>query len=83
MAIIDINEGDAAESDCRNSGTRGHEAGDTAEDFEVEIKGRRRATTRRKTDPDMASSWAGQPHIKGSSESLRMALLTFSLIGLQ
>ncbi|KAH8676829.1 major facilitator superfamily domain-containing protein [Tricladium varicosporioides] len=31
----------------------------------------------------MASSWAGQPHIKGSSESMRMALLTFSLIGLQ
>ncbi|RDW85079.1 MFS general substrate transporter-36 [Coleophoma cylindrospora] len=29
------------------------------------------------------ASWAGQPHIKGSSESVRMALLTTSLIGLQ
>ncbi|KAL3419030.1 General alpha-glucoside permease 2 [Phlyctema vagabunda] len=29
------------------------------------------------------ASWAGQPHIKGSSESMRMALLTTSLIGLQ
>lgn len=29
------------------------------------------------------ASWAGKPGIKGSSESLRMALLTFSLIGLQ
>lgn len=30
-----------------------------------------------------AASWAGTPHVKGSSESMRMALLTFSLIGLQ
>ncbi|KAI9680000.1 MAG: hypothetical protein M1817_005015 [Caeruleum heppii] len=30
-----------------------------------------------------AASWAGTPSIKGSSESMRMALLTFSLIGLQ
>lgn len=27
--------------------------------------------------------WAGVPAIKGSSEPVRMALLTFSLIGLQ
>jgi hypothetical protein len=33
-------------------------------------------------DDDMAQ-WAGQPHIKGSTESVRMALLTFGLIGLQ
>lgn len=31
---------------------------------------------------DMAS-WAGQPSIKGSTESMRMALLTMSLIGIQ
>lgn len=29
------------------------------------------------------SSWAGQPSIKGSSEAMRMALLTFSVIGVQ
>ncbi|RDL34703.1 MFS general substrate transporter [Venustampulla echinocandica] len=29
------------------------------------------------------ASWSGQPHIKGSSEAMRMALLTFSLVGLQ
>jgi hypothetical protein len=34
-------------------------------------------------EDDMAASWAGQPAIKGSTESMRMALLTFSLIGLQ
>lgn len=34
------------------------------------------------TDADMAS-WVGQPAIKGSTESMRMALLTLSLIGLQ
>lgn len=33
-------------------------------------------------DADMAS-WVGQPAIKGSTESMRMALLTLSLIGLQ
>jgi hypothetical protein len=35
-----------------------------------------------KEEEDM-SSWAGQPAIKGSSETMRMALLTFSMIGLQ
>lgn len=29
------------------------------------------------------AQWAGTPSIKGSSESVRMALLTASLIGLQ
>lgn len=33
-------------------------------------------------DEDMAS-WAGQASIKGSTETIRMILLTFSLIGLQ
>jgi hypothetical protein len=33
-------------------------------------------------DDNMAASWAGQPAIKGSTESMRMALLTFCLIGL-
>ncbi len=32
---------------------------------------------------EVMASWAGQPSIKGSSESMRMALLTVSLIGLQ
>lgn len=30
-----------------------------------------------------AASWVGQPRIKGSTESVRMFLLTFSMIGLQ
>lgn len=29
------------------------------------------------------AQWAGTPSVKGSSESMRMALLTASLIGLQ
>jgi hypothetical protein len=33
-------------------------------------------------DDDMAASWAEQPAIKGSTESIRMALLTFCLVGL-
>ncbi|KAI9850867.1 MAG: hypothetical protein M1838_004936 [Thelocarpon superellum] len=30
-----------------------------------------------------AASWAGTPSVRGSSEAMRMALLTFSMIGLQ
>ena len=30
-----------------------------------------------------ATSWVGQARVKGSSESVQMALLTFSMIGLQ
>ena len=29
------------------------------------------------------SSWVGEPRVKGSSQSMRLFLLTFSLIGLQ
>lgn len=29
------------------------------------------------------SSWVGSPRVKGSGESMQMALLTFSMIGLQ
>ena len=29
------------------------------------------------------AQWSGTPSIKGSSESMRMALLTLSLVGLQ
>jgi hypothetical protein len=36
----------------------------------------------REDSEDMAS-WVGQPAVKGSTESMRMILLTFSLIGLQ
>ncbi|KAL2386536.1 hypothetical protein RJZ90_000674 [Blastomyces dermatitidis] len=30
-----------------------------------------------------AASWVGTPSIKGGTEAIRMALLTFSLVGLQ
>lgn len=29
------------------------------------------------------ASWSGQPSVKGSTEAMRMALLTFSMAGLQ
>ena len=43
-----------------------------------------RVRVKERDDPtgNMAQ-WAGTPHVKGSSESMRMALLTFSIIGLQ
>ena len=33
-------------------------------------------------DPANMSSWAGQPSVKGSSETVRMMLLTFSSVGM-
>lgn len=33
-------------------------------------------------DPAAMSSWAGQPSVKGSSEVMRMMLLTFSSVGM-
>ena len=32
---------------------------------------------------DEMASWAGQPSVKGSTDTMRMALLTFSAVGLQ
>jgi hypothetical protein len=65
----------------RNFETHGHEARDTAEEFDEEIKGLDSASS--DLPASEMASWAGQPHIKGSSEAMRMALLTFSLVGLQ
>ena len=63
---------------------RDHEENDDFEPDEhrAEDRERRRGSGIEDTDSDMAS-WVGQPAIKGSTESVRMALLTLSLIGLQ
>lgn len=63
---------------------RDHEEDDDFEPDEnrEEDRERRRRSDIEVTDEDMAS-WVGQPAIKGSTESMRMALLTLSLIGLQ
>ncbi|TVY85463.1 General alpha-glucoside permease [Lachnellula suecica] len=74
MAIADANEDDAADSSCSSVGTRGHE------EFDDEIKEDRSPSFE---SADMVSQWAGQPHVKGSTEAMRMMLLTFSLVGLQ
>ncbi|TVY90676.1 General alpha-glucoside permease [Lachnellula willkommii] len=74
MAITEVNEDDAADSS--SLGTLGHES----DDFEDEIKGL--ASGDESPRADMAS-WVGQPHVKGSTEAMRMVLLTFSLVGLQ
>jgi hypothetical protein len=42
-------------------------------------KQRERRGSKRRT----MAIWAGKPTIKGSTETMRMALLTFSLIGIQ
>jgi hypothetical protein len=80
---------DVAEDPNSGFTTRGHEAERTADGSEFNASsdyGRDRYKEQgrilRARLEDMAS-WAGQPAIKGSSESMRMALLTFSIIGLQ
>ena len=55
---------------------------DDEEAHTAEERQQRRGSGIEVTDADMAS-WVGQPAIKGSTESMRMALLTLSLIGLQ
>jgi hypothetical protein len=80
MATAEINEDDAADSSCSSIETRGHEA----DEFEDEIKGTEPGdSSPRSICADTMASWSGQPHIKGSTEAMRMALLTFSLVGLQ
>jgi len=79
MATTKVNEDDAADSSCSGIETRGHEA----DDFEDEIKRTPGDSSPRSIGADTMASWAGQPHIKGSTETMRMALLTFSLVGLQ
>ena len=89
MAINDVDDDDIAYSnynyDYPTVATRGHEAERRAEGFEHNIReGTREKEWLRRTDmtKEMAS-WAGHPAVKGSTETMRMVLLTFSLIGLQ
>ncbi len=68
--------------------TRGHEAGERllGSDETIEGKRERNIDFLRPRERDWAAemaTWSGQPSVKGSSESMRMALLTFSLVGLQ
>jgi len=51
----------------------------SSDDIEL-LKERRRIFRARLGD---MAQWAGQPAIQGSTESMRMALLTFSIIGIQ
>jgi solute carrier family 45 protein 1/2/4 len=92
MAIRLINE-DVAGDPHSGWATRGHEAERTAERIAFEFESEEDEIEKYKEDQrrvldsggglaDMAS-WAGQSAIKGSSESMRMALLTFSIIGIQ
>jgi hypothetical protein len=64
--------------------TRGHEADDGAGECDGELY-----SDINYTEPlgggsrSAMAQWAGQPRIKGSSETMRMIMLTFSLIGIQ
>ena len=92
MAITAINN-DVAGDPYSGFATRGHEAERTAErtvfqldseEDEVERykEDQRRKFSARRGLADMAS-WSGKPAVKGSTEAMRMALLTFSIIGIQ
>ncbi|TVY28910.1 General alpha-glucoside permease [Lachnellula hyalina] len=74
MAFTEVNEDDAADSSSLE--TLGHDSDDFEDDLKYLTSGDEL------TRADMAS-WTGQPHVKGSTEAMRMVLLTFSLVGLQ
>jgi hypothetical protein len=76
------------DSQNRTPGTRGREAIDTGEKFDglVEEEEVFESTIEKPHlvgNREEMASWSGQPHVKGSTETMRMALLTFSLVGLQ
>lgn len=69
--------------------TRGHEAEDRAADgndnFIISTPRRRSHSRGRSGYRELRemAQWSGQPSVKGSTEAMRMALLTFSMAGLQ
>jgi hypothetical protein len=76
------------DSQYRTAGTRGREAIDTAEkshiyNHEAEVFESTFEKPHIVGAREEMASWSGQPHVKGSTETMRMALLTFSLVGLQ
>jgi hypothetical protein len=85
MAINAANK-DCAAAPTFGNETRGHEADNTAEPpFHLCAKNQVKYTSRKGIgiQKEGMASWAGTPAVKGSTESMRMALLTFSLVGLQ
>lgn len=64
-----------------------HEAGDWAiDDDSIKSPPRPRRISRGRPGyrgSEEMASWSGQPSVKGSTEAMRMALLTFSMAGLQ
>lgn len=74
----------APDSAYRPVASRGRKAIDTAERFDDDEYGLHQGNPFEYLDTArMAASWAGSPHVKGSTEAVRMMLLTFSLVGLQ
>ncbi len=55
--------------------------GDTSDEEAQDTKDE--DTARAEAEDATMASWVGQPAIRGSTESMRMVLLTLSLIGLQ
>jgi hypothetical protein len=63
--------------------TRGHEAEDRAGECDRDLYDINYAEPLGGGSRSAMAQWAGQPRIKGSSETMRMIMLTFSLIGIQ
>ena len=80
MAITNDDAADCNQGEWAR-GTRGHEPQASGGQIKDCLSPGEKGSSRDKT-AEMAS-WAGQPNVKGSTESMRMALLTFSLVGIQ
>jgi hypothetical protein len=65
--------------------SRGYDAGHRAEQGQISEDEDREVSKfiPSRTRGESMASWAGQPSIRGSTESMRMALLTVTAVGLQ
>jgi hypothetical protein len=81
MAITNDDAADCNHDTREWSPPRGHEAQSSGGQIkDCQSPGEKGSCTERTAE---MASWAGQPSVKGSTESMRMALLTFSLVGIQ
>lgn len=87
----DVNDSVASENDSDDNDTHDHYTASSAREYEADREagfdidigaGDSEFGKRTESAANMAS-WVGRPSVKGSTETMRMALLTFSLVGLQ
>ena len=83
IATVDNKVADPPRYELSVLKTRGHEAEDRAGECDRDLLDINYAEPLGGISRSAMAQWAGQPRIKGSSETMRMIMLTFSLVGIQ